>query len=206
MSAGYFRPTNACERECNEMATDSVVEFIIKRNKGRKSVLATVGIAAAAVAVVGGVFLLAYFAGGQYMGLAFLGSVIAAGIAVYLIRRLNLEFEYSFFSGELTIDRIFNQTSRASLAEFPLRQVEVMGRYDPATFKGNDTVIICTADEDGRDGIYLKVPNNVVTLGKSMNLQGSNIVFVLENGDRVHESIKSGLRASVYREGMKSFN
>ena len=188
------------------MASDSVAEFTIKRNKGKKSTLATVGITVGAAVIIGGVFLLSYIAGGQYMGLAFLASVATVGLAIYLLRRLNLEFEYSFFSGELTIDRIFNQSSRAPLAEFQLRQVEEMGRFDPAAARGNNTTVICTADEDGEGGIYLKVPNNVVTLGKKMTLEGSFIVFVLENNDRVHENIKSGLRASVYREGMKSFS
>ena len=188
------------------MASDSVVELLVKRNKGKKSAISAVGIVAGAVAVSVGVFLLSYISGGQYTGLALIAAVAAVGLAVYLLMRLNLEFEYTFFSGDLTIDKIYNQNSRAGVAEFSLRQVEEMGRFDPETFRGSDTRIICTSDEEGKGGIYLKVPNNVVTLGKNMSLEGSNIIVVIEDTERVRENIKSSVRASVYREGIKTLN
>ncbi|MBE6760616.1 MAG: hypothetical protein E7554_11155 [Ruminococcaceae bacterium] len=188
------------------MATDTVVEYLVKRTKGKKTLLKTVGVVCAAAALIIGGFLFSYLNGGMYIGFVFLGSIIAICAAVFLIRRFSVEYEYCFFSGELTIDRIYSQTSRSPLAEFMLKQVEEMGRFDPATFRGNDTQIICTADEDGVGGIYLKVPNNVVTFAKSRNLSGSYVVFVLENCDRVQENIKPYIRASVYREGMKSFS
>lgn len=206
MFADSLRPINVNERECNIMASDFVAEFLIKRNKGKKSALSAVGIVVGAVAVVAGVFALSYIAGGQYAGLALIASVAAVGLAVYLLMRLNLEFEYTFFSGDLTIDKIYNQNSRAGLAEFSLRQVEEMGRFDPETFRGSDTRIICTSDEDGKGGIYLKMPNNVVTLGKNMTLEGSYIIVVIEDNEGVRENLKSFLRPSVYREGMKSFS
>ncbi len=188
------------------MATDSVVELLVKRNKGKKSTLAAVGITVGAVVVAAGVFLLSYFTGGQYAGLALIAAAAAVGLAVFMIMRLNLEFEYTFFSGDLTIDKIYNQNSRSAVAEFSLRQVEAMGRFDPDTFRGNDTRIICSSEEDGRGGIYLKVPGSVVTLGKNADVEGGYVVIVIEDSDRVREIIKSYVRSSVYREGMKSFN
>ena len=188
------------------MATDTVVEYLVKRTKGPKTRIKTVGVIAAAALIIIGGFAFSYFSGGMYIGFVFLAAIAAIVAAVMLIRRFDVEYEYCFFSGELTIDRIYSQTSRSPLAEFMLKQVEEMGRFDPDTFRGNDTQIICTSAEDGVGGIYLKVPNNVVTFARSRNLSGSYVVFVLENCDRVQENIKPYIRSSVYREGMKSFS
>lgn len=188
------------------MASDSVVELLVKRNKGKKSTISAVGIVAGAVLAAGGVFLLSYIAGGQYGGLALVASAAAAGLAVYLLMRLNLEFEYTFFSGELTIDKIYNQNSRSGVVEFSLRQVEGMGRFDPDTYRGNEPRIICTSEEDGRGGIYLKVPCSAAEFGKNTGSEGGYVVVVIENSERVQENIKPYIKSSVYREGIKSFS
>lgn len=188
------------------MASDFVSEVLVKREKGKKSALMSAGICAGAALIVVAAFVVPRLFEGRFSGLCLLAAAAAVIGAVLLFQRLNVEYEYTFFNNELTVDKIYNQNSRATVAEIPLRQTEGMGCFDPASFNGNDTCIICTADEDGKDGIYIKVPNNVVTLGKNMTLEGSNIIFVLEDTEEVRENLKSSLRASVYREGIKAFN
>ena len=187
------------------MASDFVTEVLVKRQKGRKSTIMTAGIFGGAALVIVAALVIPGLCEGRYAGLCLLASAAAVVAAIILMQRLNVEYEYTFFNNELTIDKIYNQNSRVTVAEIPLRQAEGMGRFDPAA-AGIDTVFVCTSAEDGKDGIFVKVPNNVVTLGKNYSLQGSNIVVVLEDNAEVRDNLKSSLRASVYREGIKAFN
>lgn len=206
VSADRSPPLLQTKESVEIMATDSIVEFFIKRVKGKKSNLMYVGIWLGMAVLLVGAFLLSYMTNGAYTGISFILAIVTITAGVLLIRRLDMEFEYSFFGGDLTIDKIYNQSKRVPVAEFALRNVEEMGRYDPAKHKGIDTKFICTSSEDGMGAVYLKVPNNMVTLGKNVTLSGSNIYIIIENDPRVHENIKPHLRASVYREGIKAFN
>ncbi len=187
------------------MATDSVVEFFVKRVKGTKSNLKLAGICAVAAIIITAVIVINMFTNSAYVGVSLLAVLVAIILAVYLIRRLNLEFEYSFFGGELTIDRIYNQSKRSPLVEFALKNVEEFGLYKPGQTNAPGFRIICTPDEDGKDGIYLKVPSNVIKAGKGVSLNEGFTFIVLENSQRVHDAIKSGMRPSVYREGIRQF-
>lgn len=187
------------------MATDSVVEFFVKRIKGTKSNLTFFGICLGAGLLLTGAVVFNILTGSAYMGVTMLIALIAVILAVYFIRRLNLEFEYSFFGGELTIDKIYNQTKRSALVEFALKSVEEFGLYEPEKAKISGFKIICTPDEDGHNAIYLKVPSNMIKAGKYVSLNEGFTYIILENSERVHNAIKTGMRPSVYREGIKQF-
>ncbi len=188
------------------MATDSVIEVLVKRNKGKSNTLKMVGIALLAALIIGGGVLLSVLTSGSMMAASFLSVIAAIVLAVFLFNRLNVEYEYTFFGGEVTIDRIYNQSNRSMYVEFNLKEVEQMGRFDESKAGAMETKLICSADETGIGSIYLKVPVNNIVAGKHVSLNGSFVYIVLENNERVMEALKSGLRANVYREGIRALN
>lgn len=50
--------------------------------------------------------------------------------AVFFIRRLNVEFEYVFTSGDLDIDKIFNKNKRKRFITVDVRKFEIMAPVD----------------------------------------------------------------------------
>lgn len=50
--------------------------------------------------------------------------------AVWLIRRLNIEYEYVFTSGELDIDKILNRNKRKHFLTIDIKKVEIMAPID----------------------------------------------------------------------------
>ncbi len=52
---------------------------------------------------------------------------VAVGFAVYFVfRNTNVEFEYGFFAGELTIDKIMGKTARKTMKVFNFNQLDFM--------------------------------------------------------------------------------
>lgn len=58
-----------------------------------------------------------------------IAAVIIIG-AVFLMRRLNIEFEYVFTSGDLDIDKIFNKNKRKKFLTIDVRNIEIMAPVD----------------------------------------------------------------------------
>jgi len=187
------------------MATDSVLEFFVKRIKGKKSYMKTVGIGLGIVALIIILAVVNVYTNYSAMGLSMLVALGGIILAVFLFNRLNVEFEYSFFGGELTVDRIYNETKRSDLVEFALKSVEEFGLYTPDKANAPGSKVICTPDEEGANGIYLKVPSNMIKTGKNVTLGEGFTYIILENSERVHNAIKTSMRPSVYREGIKQF-
>lgn len=53
--------------------------------------------------------------------------IIGAG---FLMRRLNVEYEYVFTSGDLDIDKIFNKNKRKKFLSIDVRKIEIMAPVD----------------------------------------------------------------------------
>ncbi|MCT4542656.1 MAG: DUF6106 family protein [Vallitalea sp.] len=58
-----------------------------------------------------------------------IAAVIIFG-AVFFIRRLNIEYEYVFTSGDLDIDKIFNKNKRKKFISIDVRKIEIMAKVD----------------------------------------------------------------------------
>ncbi len=52
--------------------------------------------------------------------------IIAIALDVFLFGRMNVEFEYAYFSGDITIDKIFNMQSRKRLLSANVKDVYVI--------------------------------------------------------------------------------
>ncbi len=109
------------------MVTDIVCEHLVQRKNGVKDILKAVGIGAAALILSAADIIFLSKLGGFNL------IIIAALIygAVRLIKLFTaVEYEYSFINGELTIDRIVNQSERKKMISFETKKVEKAGRYN----------------------------------------------------------------------------
>lgn len=60
---------------------------------------------------------------------------LAVGFGVYFVfRNTNVEYEYSFFAGELTVDKIMNRAVRKRLNVFQFSQLEFMAPAESERF------------------------------------------------------------------------
>lgn len=186
------------------MYTDTVVEFFVERKKGKKAFLkyAAIGLGVAILLIA--LFLVGLIDGGAFFAVALVVAVGVVALGVFLVGRQNIEHEYSFFSGELNVDRILNKSKRVPLVEFKLKDVDDMGLYKAGETKLSDAALNFTSEEDADGGIYLRVPSSMLSTGKRVATGANFTYIILENDERVKKAIKPYIRAGLYREAIKT--
>jgi len=148
---------------------DVFVEELVVRHRPAFAALMRIG------AVLAGIFLILafYYLTGMVLG-PYASAVFPALFALVCIgvfmafRYMRLEYEYSFYSGEVDIDRILGKRKRTRVISFSCSNVELMGPYSPesdsqlngkfdrkldvrGTGKGEkDWFIICSGQDGGR--------------------------------------------------------
>jgi len=191
------------KKESVVMYTDTVIEFFVERKKGKKAIMKYVGIGAAAAILIIALFLLGMIDGGSFFAVSLVVAIGVVALAVFLFGRQNIECEYSFFSGELNLDKILNKSKRVPMIEFKLKDVDEMGLYKAGETRLSDAALNFTSEENADGGIYLRVPSSMINAGKRVAL-GANFTYVIvENDERVKKAMKPYIRASLYREAMK---
>ena len=128
---------------------DIFCEYMVKREKGTKEILKTVGIVIAAL-LLSFVFLLF----GMYLiGLA---PLLIAGVwygAYWLITRMNIEYEYIVTSTILDIDKIMARSSRKRILSIDLKEISEC-RY-AENVQGQEGIKVIDATPKGiEDGVY----------------------------------------------------
>lgn len=185
------------------MYTDTVVEFFIERKKGKKTALKYAGIGAAVLVLLIALFMFSIIDGGSFFAVALVLAIGVVALGVFLIKRQNVELEYSFFSGELNLDKILDKNKRVPMIEFKLKDVDDMGVYEAGKTKLDDAALNFTSEEDANGGIYLRVPSSMIDAAKRVALGANYTYIILENDERVKKAIKPFIRAALYREAMK---
>lgn len=117
------------------------------------------------------VFTALFFVLGMMIPVLLVPMLICGVGAYFYISRLDLEFEYSFVSGSLTIDKIFNKSRRKKCIEVDFEQTELVAplkayqldEYKNKQLKEYD----CTSKEDGKE-VYVIIAH-----------KGSELVRVL---------------------------
>jgi hypothetical protein len=106
--------------------------------------------------------------------LVFFGVVF---LTWFLFRRFNLEYEYSFFGGDLTVDKIFSRSSRKRIGVWSLEKAqlvadttsqdalrlerkEVQTKNFTAGTPDEKKVVVYTVDDDGKEIRLLIAPND----------------------------------------------
>ena len=104
-----------------------------------------------------------------------------------------IEYEYAYFNGEITIDRITARSKRKHMLDVELKSVEKMGRPDDEAI--NRLKISKVKDFSqtisNKDTIYLyfRDENN-----------GENILLFLTPNQKMLDAMKTSVSATVYRE------
>lgn len=186
------------------MYTDTVVEFFVEREKGKKAVAKYIGIGFGLAVVLLVLFMAGLIDGGAFFPLAIILAIGAVILAVYLFNRQNIECEYSFFSGELTLDKIINKNKRIKMVEFKLKDVDEMGLYEAGKTELKDAALNFTSNEKADGGIYLRLPSSMITVGSRVALGANFTYIIVENDERVKKAMKPFIRAGLYREAMKT--
>lgn len=97
---------------------DVSIEYRVEREKkGSDTLIRAGGIAATVIFA-----LLSFFVNAVFM-LPAIGCIVAC---VVFFPRLNVEFEYLFVAGELSIDCIYAKKSRKNAANYPMNDVELI--------------------------------------------------------------------------------
>lgn len=110
--------------------------------------------------------------------------------AVFLMRRLNIEFEYVFTSGDLDIDKIFNKNKRKRFITVDVRKFEIMAPIDSkehARALSNYQKVVDCSSGIKKDNTYAAM---VVRNGKREKL-------ILEPNEKMLSAIKKYIPRKV---------
>ena len=103
------------------------IEQLIKRKTTSKSVVGKVALILATVLV----FLLSLI-----IPFGLILGVVMILLDVYLFKMFDLEFEYTYIRGELSVDKIMGKERRKKAASFDLSKLEIVARTNQVIISG----------------------------------------------------------------------
>ena len=175
------------------MVSDIVCEYMVKRKLDQAQIVK------AAAIILGGLtltFLACSF--GAYSDtigmMAPMLLVVGIFLTVFFGRHaLLIEYEYAYFNGEMTIDRITAKSKRKHLLDVDLKAVEKIGRPNDDAIKNLKVGKIKDYSQElsNKDTIYLYYKD------ESNN---ENILLFLTPNQKMLDAMKSSVSATVYRE------
>ena len=140
------------------------------------------------------------FLGAQTLiGIAFFAlSVVFAYLTRYMFQRTNVEYEYSFLSGEIQVDRVFGKARRKHYINFDMTKVEVVAheesdqleQFERQNYNFKD---VTSLNSDAR--IYVAFVRDVSGLTK----------IAFEPNDEILEDMKNYAPRKVYIDETKKF-
>lgn len=169
---------------------DVFIERMIKKKFEAKDGLLLAGILVACIVVIfASLVILPALTGG--ITLSFFVTLGALFGAYKLITLRNLEFEYSFTNGFISVDKIMNRSARKRITSFECKEVEEIGEYPQnQTRLQNREVqsrIFASAYRDGRESWYVIV--NTKKTGRTL--------LVFDPDERMLEAIKKTIPAHL---------
>ena len=184
-----------------------ITEFVSEKLVQRKFEGKAVAIFAAKLAGIFLAFMLApVYATLRYNIAIGMLAVIMIPLGVWLmvrtVKSTRVEYEYTFFNGTLTIDKIINMENRKSLFDMDVTKVEKCGDFDRATFNmhGVDFLGNYSATDAMTNAYFLQYKSST----------GKTNVIVLEKddkdkGDDILDSMRRYIPQMVYREGFGKY-
>ncbi len=149
-------------------------EQLVSKQKNKIDLLKSIGLIAIGIIIIIVVYIL----------LPTITLFVLIGVIwgeVFLIRRLNVEFEYAFTNGELDIDRIYNKLSRKHALTIDVRKFIIMIKMNKPNYKSelgvihevknfgtgivSDTTYAAIYEEDGRRFQLVFDPNEQLING-----------------------------------------
>lgn len=181
------------------MASDIVCEYMVKRK------LSVPQIVKAAAIIMGGftaTFVIsslgAYADRSGMMGAMLL--MIGIGVTIFFGRWLiMIEYEYAYFNGEITFDKILAKSKRRHLMDVDLKTVEKMGRPDDEAINSLkvDTIKDYSESIDHENTIYIYFKDPVST---------KNTLLFFTPNQKMTDAMKTAVSATVYREFFSKTN
>ncbi|WZL80361.1 DUF6106 family protein [Vallitaleaceae bacterium 9-2] len=160
---------------------DVFKEQLVKRENNGKDMMKKIGIIAGAIVLVFIASMIPIITG---LGLLLPLIVLIGWVAIVLVRRLNLEYEYIFTNGELDIDRIFNKSKRKRAISIEVRSIHVMIHAKHPDYKQetsnvqkvldfssgveSDQLYAAILDHEGKRTMLLMEPNDTLIDGIKM--------------------------------------
>lgn len=135
---------------------DIFIEQLVKKQKTNIDRLKEIGIIFLSILI----FVIAFFLSRIFINFAIFLIAIAVGalfLGYYIIKRINIEFEYIFTNGELDIDKIIARTSRKNLLTVNVKSFDSFGTYDlkkQDKFKNQNYKIVFAGDYIQNKNLY----------------------------------------------------
>ncbi len=136
---------------------DIFVEYMVKKRKGSKDFAMIIGgVTLSIILLYISVIILFPMFGPSIPFFVLVG--IGVGM-YYLVGLTNLEFEYAFTNGDMSVDRITNRRSRKRLTSFETSSVEEMGNYfnnaEKLKHRTIDKTIFACTDPSDKEAVYV---------------------------------------------------
>lgn len=184
------------------MITDVVCEKLVKRKfEGRAVAAFGAKLLAIVLMMALSVLVMLRFAAALII-LPLVLIPVGIWLIIKVIKNRNVEYEYDFVNGMLTVDKIINMADRKHLFDLDVKKVEKIGEFDPDEFNmhGVDFLGNYTAT-DAMDNAYF-----LLYKGDS----GKTNVVVLEKDDpeaeeKILEAMRRYINPLVFREGFKHY-
>lgn len=178
------------------MISDVVCECLVEKKREKSERLKTAGIiAAAAVIIFLCVMIVLYYPAWTALLVVLMIGVVY--FAVKLLGNLNVEYEYCFVNGELTVDKILNKTVRKNLMTLQIKNVDKAGFCDSSFDKNNAGDILNYSDSDEPDGaVYLQF----------RDINGVQKTALITVSEEYILKMKPHFKPLVFREGFKSIS
>ncbi|MEE0955102.1 MAG: DUF6106 family protein [Eubacterium sp.] len=165
---------------------DLFTELLIKKQKtGKDTFLKTLAI---------GFTVLLFLAGILITPLFLLLGLGMAAVDYFLLPRLNVEYEYSYVSGELDIDKIFNKEKRKKGGEYSVKNFEIMAPLNSdrlSDYKKNSqikTIDYTSGDPDDGSPVYAFVTSD----------NGQRQMILFQPDDRILKDMRMRAPSKVF--------
>jgi hypothetical protein len=97
------------------------IEQLLKRKTTSKSILAKAALILLTILI---------FAATMIIPFALVLGIVMVILDIYIFKTFDLEFEYTYIRGELSVDKIFGKERRKKAASFDLSQLEMVAPSD----------------------------------------------------------------------------
>ncbi len=175
------------------MISDILCEQLVKRKFGSKQIF--IG---GCIALLGLILSLVLYVIGAYVDtvtglMRIILFFCGVAITVFFLRKLMVEYEYAFYNGELTVDRITAKSKRKAMLSVSVKGFEKMGKYTPdAVERLNFTKI--------RDYSISKYDSDAVFALYKDEKSGEKTLLIFSPNEKLIKALKTSVNPTVFRE------
>lgn len=141
--------------------SDFYTEQLVKRKAGSKELMMKLLLL---ISIVGAVFLSFIFTFGILI------AIVVIVAAVLLFRKLDVEYEYSYYNGELDIDVIYHKAKRKRIFSMEVSDLEMLAPVDAPEMRGYQQLKVYDYSSGNKDA-------KLYALVVAKNGQKSKIIF-----------------------------